>query len=193
MKKLIAITGGIGSGKSVVSSILRILGYFVYDCDSKAKILMNNSSAIKIDLINYFGEQCILADGNINTAYISSKVFDNAAALKKLNSIVHPCVKEDIIRCSDCNSRDKMFVETAILLQSNLLDIIDDVWVVDAPESIRVERVMKRNSMQEVDVRKRIKAQESQDYTILKSIKTIINDGVKPLLPQVENLVKEIM
>lgn len=193
MGKLIAIAGGIGSGKSVVSSIIRILGYKVYDCDSEAKRLMNTSTAIQGELVENFGPQSVLNDGTINNKYISSVVFGNEDALKKINSIVHPRVKDDIVNQSKCVTRTIMFVETAILLQSNMLDIIDDVWVVEAPENVRIDRVMKRNAMCEEDVIKRIKAQDGQDYNTLKSFKTIVNDGVAPLLPQVEKLVKEIL
>lgn len=194
MKKwLIAIAGGIGSGKSVVSSILRVMGYEVYDCDSEAKRLMNSSQDIKRDLVENFGEQSVLADGTINSAYVGSVVFGNESALKKLNSIVHPRVKEDVVKHIESTSRQVMFVETAILLKSNLLDLIDDAWVVEAPESVRVDRVMKRNSMCEEDVRKRIKAQEGQDYNSLKSYRTIVNDGETPILAQVEKLVKEML
>ena len=192
-KRLIAIAGGIGSGKSVVSSILRVMGYEVYDCDSEAKRLMNSSQDIKRDLVENFGEQSVLADGTINSAYVGSVVFGNESALKKLNSIVHPRVKEDVVKHIESTSRQVMFVETAILLKSNLLDLIDDAWVVEAPESVRVDRVMKRNSMCEEDVRKRIKAQESQDYNSLKSYRTIVNDGETPILVQVEKLVKEML
>ena len=192
-KRLIAIAGGIGSGKSVVSSILRVMGYEVYDCDSEAKRLMNSSQVIKRDLVENFGEQSVLADGTINSAYVGSVVFGNESALKKLNSIVHPRVKEDVVKHMESTSRQVMFVETAILLKSNLLDLIDDAWVVEAPESVRVDRVMKRNSMCEEDVRKRIKAQEGQDYNSLKSYRTIVNDGETPILVQVEKLVKEML
>jgi dephospho-CoA kinase len=192
-KRLIAIAGGIGSGKSVVSSILRVMGYEVYDCDSEAKRLMNSSQDIKRDLVENFGEQSVLADGTINSAYVGSVVFGNESALKKLNSIVHPRVKEDVVKRIESTSREVMFVETAILLKSNLLDLIDDAWVVEAPESVRVDRVMKRNSMCEEDVRKRIKAQEGQDYNSLKSYRTIVNDGETPILVQVEKLVKEML
>lgn len=193
MGRLIAIAGGIGSGKSVVSSIIRILGYKVYDCDSEAKRLMNTNTAIQGELVENFGPQSVLNDGTINKKYISSVVFGNEDALNKLNSIVHPRVKDDIVNQAKCVIQSIMFVETAILLQSNLLDIIDDVWVVEAPENVRINRVMKRNAMCEEDVIKRIKAQDGQDYNTLKSVKTIVNDGVAPLFPQVEKLVKEIL
>ena len=186
-KRLVAITGGIGSGKSVVSAILRIMGYSVYDCDSRAKNLMNTNKDIKNDLISSFGVDCISEDGKINAQYISSIVFKDKTALLKINSIVHPRVKDDIL-LEYLNNQGVMFVETAILLQSNLLDIIDDVWLVDAPENVRVKRVMLRNSMSADEVRRRIKSQSGQDYSTLKNLCPIINDGVSAILPQIISL-----
>lgn len=186
-KRLVAITGGIGSGKSVVSAILRIMGYPVYDCDSRAKNLMNTNNDIKNDLISSFGVDCISEDGKINAQYISSIVFKDKTALLKINSIVHPRVKDDIL-LEYLNNQGVMFVETAILLQSNLLDIIDEVWLVDAPENVRVKRVMLRNSMSADEVRRRIKSQSGQDYSTLKNLCPIINDGVSAILPQIISL-----
>lgn len=186
-KRLVAITGGIGSGKSVVSAILRIMGYPVYDCDSRAKNLMNTNNDIKNDLISSFGVDCISEDGKINAQYISSIVFKDKTALLKINSIVHPRVKDDIL-LEYLNNQGVMFVETAILLQSNLLDIIDEVWLVDAPEKVRVKRVMLRNSMSADEVRRRIKSQSGQDYSTLKNLCPIINDGVSAILPQIISL-----
>lgn len=189
-KRLIAIAGGIGSGKSVVSSILRIMGYPVYDCDSEAKNLMNTSVAIKNDLVANFGAESVTGEGTINTKHISSVVFKDRNALNVINSIVHPRVKEDILLKLEKCEQDVMFVETAILLQSNLLDIINGVWLVNAPENIRVERVMKRNAMSEEDVRKRIRAQQGQDYSVLSGCCEIMNDGSQAVLPQVEALLR---
>lgn len=186
-KRLVAITGGIGSGKSVVSAILRIMGYSVYDCDSRAKNLMNTNKDIKNDLISSFGVDCISEDGKINAQYISSIVFKDKTALLKINSIVHPRVKDDIL-LEYLNNQGVMFVETAILLQSNLLDIIDEVWLVDAPENVRVKRVMLRNLMSADEVRRRIKSQSGQDYSTLKNLCPIINDGVSAILPQIISL-----
>lgn len=186
-KRLVAITGGIGSGKSVVSAILRIMGYSVYDCDSRAKNLMNTNKDIKNDLISSFGVDCISEDGKINAQYISSIVFKDKTALLKINSIVHPRVKDDIL-LEYLNNQGVMFVETAILLQSNLLDIIDEVWLVDAPENVRVKRVMLRNSMSADEVRRRIKSQSGQDYSTLKNLCPIINDGDSAILPQIISL-----
>lgn len=190
-KRLIAIAGGIGSGKSVVSAIMRINGYFVYDCDSRAKYLMNTSDDIKTDLKSSFGPECITHEGKINSAYISSIVFKDKTALLKINSIVHPRVKDDILQEFELCNQDIMFVETAILLQSNLLPIIDEVWLVDAPEDVRVKRVMLRNAITADEVKQRIQAQQGQDYSILNNCKTIINDGICALLPQISCLMND--
>lgn len=185
---LIAIAGGIGSGKSVVSSVLRIMGYEVYDCDNEAKRLMHTSESIKRDLKLNFGEESVTCDGKINTLHISNVVFHDNSALSKLNAIVHPRVKDDIMqRINNC-AQDVMFVETAILMQSNLLDIVDSVWLVTAPEEVRIERVMARNGMSREDVIKRMEAQQNQDYSLLNKCYEVQNDGKEALLPQIYKL-----
>ena len=184
-KKIIAIAGGIGSGKSVVSDIIRIMGFDVYDCDAEAKRLMNTSEAIKNDLVSAFGADAITEQGEINRPYISSVVFGNQIALNKINSIVHPRVKEDILDKMNRSENDILFVETAILMQSNLLDIINGALLVTTPKEVRVERVMKRNGIAREDVLKRIEAQEGQDYSKISNLKVIENDGIEAVLPQV--------
>lgn len=184
-KKIIAIAGGIGSGKSVVSDIIRIMGFDVYDCDAEAKRLMNTSEAIKNDLVSAFGADAITEQGEINRPYISSVVFGNQIALNKINSIVHPRVKDDILDKMNRSENDILFVETAILMQSNLLDIINGALLVTVPKEVRVERVMKRNGIAREDVLKRIEAQEGQDYSKISNLKVIENDGIEAVLPQV--------
>lgn len=189
--KLIAIAGGIGSGKSVVSSVLRSMGYVVYDCDAEAKRLMNTLQEIKDELVKSFGNQSVTDEGLINTSHISSVVFQDKKALSTINSIVHPRVKEDIISCLNGINHDVFFIETAILMQSNLLDIIDEVWLVTAPDEIRIKRVMNRNRVTAEDVKKRINAQCGQDYSTISNLKEIINDNVSPILPQLIKLLQE--
>ena len=92
---IVAITGGIGSGKSVVSQVLRLLGYPVYDCDANAKRLMNESVALRESLVKRFGTD-LYRQGAFNAQYLSSIVFADQSALADLNAIVHPAVKADI-------------------------------------------------------------------------------------------------
>lgn len=182
--KIIAITGGIGSGKSVVSQVLRRMGYEVYDCDSRAKALMNSSNEIKRDLSNAFGADVVGGDGKINSARLAQMVFADGSALMRLNAIVHPRVKTDILRWSGSFARSKpfVFIETAILEESNLGDIIAEVWHVYAPVEVRVKRVMKRNNATESEVKARI---ASQNEAAEPSPDFIINDGATPVLPQI--------
>ena len=190
--KLVAIAGGIGSGKSVVSAILRIMGYDVYDCDAEAKRLMNTSQVIKNDLINAFGKSSVTEEGIINTVHISSIVFQDKTALSTINSIVHPRVKEDILVKLQKSEQKVFFVETAILMQSNLVDIVDEAWLVTAPEDVRIKRVMIRNQVSADEVKKRIAAQNGQDYSLISNLKEIVNDGIKAILPQIEELIQEM-
>ena len=182
--KIIAITGGIGSGKSVVSQVLRRMGYEVYDCDSRAKALMNSSNEIKRDLSNAFGADVVGGDGKINSARLAQIVFADGSALMRLNAIVHPRVKTDILRWSGSFARSKpfVFIETAILEESNLGDIIAEVWHVYAPVEVRVKRVMMRNNATESEVKARI---ASQNEAAEPSTDFIINDGATPVLPQI--------
>ena len=182
MAELIAITGGIGCGKSIVSLILKEMGYEVYDCDCKAKYLMYNSPTIKDCLKSTFGNDIII-DGTINRVKLANIVFNNKEKLVKLNNIVHSSVKEDLISWKLENSHNKLlFVETAILYQSGLDSIVDEVWEVNAPLEIRIERVMKRNNISRQDVLSRI---ESQKYEILTQANYIItNDDRVAILPQ---------
>ena len=182
MAELIAITGGIGCGKSIVSLILKEMGYEVYDCDWKAKYLMDNSPTIKDCLKSTFGNDIII-DGTINRVKLANIVFNNKEKLVKLNNIVHSSVKEDLISWKLENSQKKLlFVETAILYQSGLDSIVDEVWEVNAPLEIRIERVMKRNNISRQNVLSRI---ESQKYEILTQADYIItNDDKVAILPQ---------
>lgn len=182
MAELIAITGGIGCGKSIVSLILKEMGYEVYDCDCKAKYLMDNSPTIKDCLKSTFGNDIII-DGTINRVKLANIVFNNKEKLVKLNNIVHSSVKEDLISWKLENSHKKLlFVETAILYQSGLDMVVDEVWEVNAPLEIRIERVMRRNNISQQDVLSRI---ESQKYEILTQADYIItNDDKVAILPQ---------
>lgn len=185
--QLIAITGGIGAGKSVVSEILRKLGYPVFDCDSEAKRLMDTSVDIKAELREKISKQAVLEDGTIDRPLISSIVFNDPAKLGALNSIVHSAVISEIGKWRQAHSdKDKLFVETAILYQSRLDQIVDCVWEVIAPEELRIIRVIKRNNCNQEEVIARIKSQNYIPENPHSNIKTIINDDFTPLLPQIQ-------
>lgn len=179
-----AVSGGIGCGKSMVCHILSAMGYEVYDCDSRARSIMDSSAEIKSFIKDNIASAAISSDGSINRAALAEVVFACPDALAALNSVVHRLVREDIL--SESEGRGVMFVETAILYQSEIDRMVDEVWEVTAPEFIRVERVMKRNSLSRAQVEARIRAQKlPEDIEIHPRTSMIVNDNDTALLPQV--------
>ncbi|MDE5837723.1 MAG: dephospho-CoA kinase [Paramuribaculum sp.] len=188
---IIAITGGIGSGKSVVSKILATMGYPVYDCDSEAKKIMDNSQAIKSFIRSNICDKAILPNQSIDRAVLANVVFKNRNKLEMLNSIVHSAVKEEVLRWSKHNQL--AFVETAILYQSGLDILAEHVWEVIAPEQIRIERVIKRNKLSAEQVKDRIESQDSFVVTNRhQETELINNDGLEPVLPVIIQLLKNL-
>ena len=181
--KRIAIIGGIGSGKSVVSRLLSLMGYPVYDCDSNAKRLMDESEDIHRGLVDIFGPPAVTPEG-INRAYIASIAFKDVAKLSKLNSLVHPAVLHDFDRWAQQNG-EIVLVETAILSESGMSKSVDAVWSVEAPLECRVERVMVRNAMSRQDVMRRISSQATTIPDEITSVTHLINDDSHALIPQI--------
>lgn len=184
IQKLIAITGGIGAGKSVVAAIVRAAGYAVYDCDQRAKELMTSSPAIKQALIAEFGQDIYIND-TLNKQLLSNIVFTKKDALKYVNNTVHPAVREDITKWVLQQEVMPVFVETALLQEGGIDAMVDLVWNVTAPVETRIQRVIKRNSTTREKVIERIKSQKELSNIKGVSIIEIINDGTTPLLPQV--------
>lgn len=185
--KLVAISGGIGSGKSVVSHLLTLLGYGVYDCDSRAKLLMNRSADVKRELREAFGDDVITPQGMVNRDVLSKIIFGNAEALKTVNRIVHPRVVAEIMSLAGKCNDEYFFFETALPQESGLDKLADAVWLVTAPVETRIERVIKRSGLTREQVMDRI---ASQDYSNIKNnrVDYIINDENKSLINQILTL-----
>lgn len=181
--RIVAITGGIGSGKSVVSRLLRNMGFAVYDCDSRAKAIMASVPVVRQQLIAQFGEQLFVGN-QFNPKTLASQVFSDSSLLQKLNSIVHPAVREDLVAWARTQKGEVCFVETAILHGSGLDKVVNATWCVTAPEQVRVERVARRSGLTEAQISGRIKAQQAEETTTRCDL-LIVNDGISPVLPQV--------
>lgn len=186
MSRVVLITGGIGSGKSVVSQYLKLLGHYVYDCDSEAKKLMNTNKELQQKLRTTFGEEIII-DSKLNTTKLKSEVFNNKESLNKINSIVHPYVAEDIRQHIKEFKGDIFFYESAIPKTGKIDGLSDEIWLVTASLNKRIERVIKRNNISKEEVIKRINAQ-TQEYFDLKNVNEIINDEPFALMPQIRFL-----
>ena len=187
---IIGITGGIGSGKSVIARQLRKMGYSVYDTDSEAKRIIVEDATVREQMTALFGEE-VYKDGVYQTSFVAQQVFADKNLLAKLNAIVHPAVKQDIIskfRSSGVTSEPSapseplnndsglFFIECAILFQAGFDVLCDKVMAVTAPEDIRLERVIARDHSDMNKVRARMRAQEAE-RDIERADIVINNDG----------------
>ena len=183
--QIVGITGGIGSGKSVVSRFLRTMGYAVYDSDAEAKRIMDGDEALRKQLSEIFGAD-IYAGGRLDRRALAGKVFSDASALARLNAAVHPAVRADFRRWAEAHGDAPIvFMESAILAESGFTDMVDAVWLVEAPEEIRVARIVRRDSCSSQEARQRIRAQWSDEIKERYASVVLHNDGKKPLIPQI--------
>lgn len=181
----LGITGGIGSGKSVVSAVLRIAGIPVYDSDSRAKELQTCNEKLRKQLIATLGADCYLPDGQLNKPYIANKIFNDKQLLSAINNIVHPAVWEDFEQWAEQqnnNGYEIVGFESAILFQSHLNERFNYIWTVDAPAEICIERACKRDNKQREQIEARVKNQLSTKGLGDLSIN---NDGLHSLIGQV--------
>lgn len=189
---VIAIEGGIGCGKSTVCAIVAAMGYPVYDCDTQAKVLMDRDESISQAIAEKIGRQCVNHDGSINRPALSDTVFSSPDKLETLNAIVHGAVRTHLASWIGSSHDKVIFVETAILYQSGLDRMVDEVWHVDAPAKVRLQRVMKRNGLTARQVKARMDAQDAyRPERIHPAVHTIVNDGLTPVLPRVEQLLAD--
>lgn len=181
---IVAITGGIGSGKSVVSQLLRVMGHDVYDCDKEAKRLMAENSELKEQLCIAFGEETYDAKGLLNKPYLAQRIFSKPEELQKMNGIVHPAVAKDFLQSG------MEFVESAILFEAGFDKLVcpQAIWSVSAPLELRIERAMLRDHTDREKVLARINNQMSQEEKNKKADAVIWNDGTHSIIAQVNEL-----
>ncbi|MCM1116610.1 MAG: dephospho-CoA kinase [Pseudoflavonifractor sp.] len=186
---LIAITGGIGSGKSVVARIVAAMGYEVYDCDMRARVLMERAE-IKLALAEAFGADIFDEGGGLVRRELAAIVFNDRKMLNRLNDITHTAVRADLaLWAEERQGRGPAFVETAILYQSRIDRMAGRVWEVIAPVETRIERVAKRSGLSREEAMARISSQDSFVPEMLhEDVSLIVNDGLTPVLPHVEHL-----
>ena len=170
----VAICGGIGSGKSTVCQMFAERGIALYDSDSRAKALMNESAELRRALAAEFGEECYKGD-ELNRPYLASRVFGSEEQLAKLNSIVHPAVKADFLRWAEGQEGDFCILESAILFESGFDAVVDKTVAVLAPLPLRIERAMARDGASREQIEARVKAQMSDDELVARADFAIVN------------------
>lgn len=187
--RIVGITGGIGAGKSVVSRILRLKGFEVYDCDHHARRIMNADGVVKVALIDRYGEECYLGDGSLNKAFLADKIFKEDKERLWVNSLVHSAVKDDFSEKIGCDEHEIVFLESAIIATSGLDKICSEIWLVEADDDVRLCRAFERGGIEPADIRRRMDAQRKEFDSLPDSkVRIIKNTGKESLLSQIENL-----
>lgn len=189
---IIGITGGIGSGKSVVSRLLRLMDVPVYDCDSEARRLMCESVVIREALLGTVGADVYDASGVLNRAYLASYMFGNAERVAQVNRIVHPVVRADFKAWTKRFAGPVVAVESAILFEAGMEADVDAVWVVHAAEDVRLLRAVSRDDSNVDAVRRRMQCQMSGQEYVDRADRVVCNDGSCSLIQQVGRLLSEI-
>lgn len=188
----IGITGGIGSGKSVVSRLLGVMGIPVYDSDSETKRLMASDGVIRKELQALVGEE-VYAGGVLNKPLLASYLFANSENARRVNGIIHPRVKEDFRQWVQRHSACPIVgIESAILVEAGFADEVDSIVMVYAPEEVRIARAVRRDASSRELIEKRIRSQMNDEEKRRYADFVIANDDATPLIPQVLELIASL-
>lgn len=183
MKK-IGITGGIGSGKTIVCKFIETLNYPVFYADIEAKKILDFDIEAKNKIIDAFGD--VYKNGTADRKKIASIVFNNKSMLEKLNSIVHPKLLQNFDNwCLKKQQNKLVFMEAAILFENNFQKCVDLSILVYAPLQKRIERASKRDKINKLLVLERIKNQSCQEDLIEIADFLLINDDQHLIVPQI--------
>ncbi len=190
----IGLTGGIGSGKTTIAKMFELLGVPIYYSDSKAKLLMTEHKRLRADLINLLGTEVYLKSGEINKDYLSKLIFKNQGLLSKVNSIVHPIVKNDFEDfCIIHRNAPYIIKESAILIETGLYKQLDKIILVIASETARVNRVKERDLMDRKSITDRI-SKQWKDFEKIKFSDFIIeNNNQNFIIPKILDIHKQLL
>jgi dephospho-CoA kinase len=186
----IGITGNIGSGKSLVCKIFECLGVPAYDADSHAKGLMTTDGILVSNIKKECGELSYNTDGSLNRKYLGSTVFNDPVKLRVLNELVHPRVREDYSRwVTRQNDTPYVLKEAALLYETGSAAELHRVIVVDAPQQLRIQRVLKRDTHRDADQVMTIEEnQMAAEEKIGRADFVVLNDDIVLVIPQVLDL-----
>ena len=190
---ILGITGGIGSGKSYISALLREqMNVPVYDCDAEAKRLICEDEEIRQKLTELTGAP-IYKEGKLQKKVLADYLFANQQHVQKVNAIVHPAVRRDIGKWVEQQDSEVVAVESAILYESGFDTLVDKVLFVNAPLELRIQRAMKRDGSTREQIEARIGMQQSEQQ--LEKADYVIDNGTEgqaDLLDALQRMLKKI-
>ena len=187
----IGITGGIGSGKSIVCHLLEVMGVPVYVADTETKHLMLADASIRTGLTELLGPE-VYADGVLNKPLLAAYLFAGPEQARRVNGIVHPAVRADLRRWVEAAHAPFVAFESAILVEAGFLDEVDVVVMVDAPLELRIARAMLRDNAPREAVESRVRSQLDDEDKRKYAHFTVVNDDKTPLIPQVFGLISSL-
>ena len=187
----VGITGGIGSGKSTVCEIFKILGVPVFEADKIARTLMNENPEIRKNLTTWFGDE-IYSENLLNRKKLADLIFNNTQNLKQVNSIVHPVVRNEFEKWKNSQKSVYSVYEAAILFESGFYKLMDLNFLIVSPEHLRIRRVMKRDQISEEQVLARIHNQWTDEEKIKLANTVIYNDNKNLIIPQIIEIDKKL-
>ena len=185
----IGLTGGIGSGKSTVASLLAERGAIVIDADSIARRIVEPGSPVLANLVEEFGADILLADGSLNRGELAHRAFASERATRHLNEITHPAIRELAeVELTAAEIRGPVVYEMPLLVETGQVSLVDYVVVVDLPEAEQLARAVARG-LGEQDVRQRMSRQATREQRLAAADYVINNAGAPTdLARQVEKL-----
>jgi dephospho-CoA kinase len=193
--KIIGLTGGIGSGKSTVASILKNLGAVIIDSDKVGHEMLNRGTPGWYEVIDAFGQDILSPQGTINRQRLAQIVFNNPEALRKLNQIVHPKIEHEVqsrLKKFQEQGIDAVVIEAALISEAPWSSQAEQIWVVKSPKEITLSR-LKERGMSESESLARIASQYPAEEHVKHGLITVKNDGtVEDLKVKVEKLWREI-
>jgi len=192
MTAVIGITGGIGSGKSSVCNVFKLLGAPVFEADSIASRLINSNSEIRNELAQLFGKEIYGTDNKLNRKKLAELIFNDDILLEKVNNIVHTAVRNEFVNWKKLQDQVYIIHEAAILFESGFYKMMDFTILVSAPENMRIDRVIRRDIISREQVLARMAKQlpdtEKRKFATLE----LVNDNKNLLIPQIIEIDKKL-
>jgi dephospho-CoA kinase len=192
MAKVVGLTGGIGSGKSVVASVFRALGIPVYEADYHARILTDEDPSLHDEIFSWLGPGYFIND-KLNRPMVAGLVFRDPQALSKLNSIIHPRVRAHFHSWTQSQQNAPYMIhEAAILFESGFHKMMDKNILVTCPQDIRIQRIMERDGVTAETARSRMSQQWEDEKKVPLADYIISNTGKELIVPQIIQIHNQI-
>lgn len=191
--RMVALTGGIGSGKTTVLNYFKDRGVPCFIADEEAKKIMTEDRLIVNAIKNEFGEKAFTEENQLNTAYLASEVFSDEDKLEKLNNIVHPAVRDHFNCWVKQQNAPFIIYESALVFENNQEYFFDDIILVTAPVEERIKRIKKRSGLSETDIKKRMSRQMNDNLKTEKATYIIKNIEIRELKDKTNNIYNKIL